>query len=109
MFTKLQDTYGKYGFQMIGLNDERGPSEEANIDTVKNFIANNSMNYPCAMITKEVIEQLPDFQGFPTTLFIDHHGKVRLKAFGFHEYQYIDAVVKALLTEQAAEGRPTTN
>jgi thiol-disulfide isomerase/thioredoxin len=102
-FVKLQDKYGKYGFQMIGLNDERGGSEEANISTVKNFMANTSMNYPCAMIKPEVMEQLPDFQGFPTTLFIDHHGKVRLKAFGFHEYKYMEAVVHTLMTEQARE------
>lgn len=102
-FVKLQDKYGKYGFQMIGLNDERGVSEEANVSTVKNFIANNSMNYPCAMITPEVMEQLPDFQGFPTTLFIDHHGKVRLKAFGFHEHKYMETVVHQLMTEQARE------
>lgn len=105
LFVKLQDKYGKYGFQMIGLNDERGPSEEANIKTVKNFMANNSINYPCAMITKEVMDQLPEFQGFPTTLFIDHHGKVRLKAFGFHEYQYMEAVVETLLREQSRDAR----
>lgn len=106
-FVKLQDKYGKYGFQMVGLNDERGVSEEANVSTVKNFIANNSMNYPCAMISPEVIEQLPDFQGFPTTLFIDHHGKVRLKAFGFHEYKYMETVVHQLMTEQAREFQNT--
>ncbi|MEZ6125709.1 MAG: TlpA disulfide reductase family protein [Planctomycetaceae bacterium] len=105
MFVKLQDKYGKYGFQVMGLNDERGPSDEANVETIKNFIANASMNYPCAMVSKEVMEQLPEFKGFPTTLFIDHHGKVRLTAFGFHEYQYLETVVEALLREQSAEAR----
>ncbi len=106
-FVKLQDKYGKYGFQMIGLNDERGVSAEANLSTVKNFMANNSMNYPCAMITPEVMEQLPEFQGFPTTLFIDHHGKVRLKAFGYHEHKYMETVVHQLMTEQAREFQNT--
>ena len=108
-FVKLQDKYGAYGLQMIGLNQENGPSEEANIKTVTEFMANNSMNYPCAMIPDEVIAQVPDFNAFPTTLFIDHHGKVRLKSVGFHEYEYMVAIVESLLGEQAAEAKAATN
>ena len=104
-FVQLQEKYGKYGFKMIGLNQERGPSAEANEKTVKEFIANNSMNYPCAMISDEVMAQVPNFQGFPTTLFIDHHGKVRMKSVGFHEYGYMAAVVETLLQEQSVEAR----
>lgn len=109
IFVKLQDAYGKYGLQVIGLNDERGPSPEANIQTVKNFMANASVNYPCAIVTPEVVEQVPDFGGFPTTLIIDHTGKVRLKAFGFHEYEYFDTVVRQLLTEAAKSRATNTN
>lgn len=108
-FVKLHDKYSQYGFQMVGLNQERGPSEEANIKTVKEFVANNSVNYPCAMISEEVLAQLPEFQGFPTTLFIDHKGKVRMKSVGFHEYGFMAAAVETLLREQAAEQRANTN
>ena len=108
-FVKLQDQYGKYGLQIVGLNDERGPSEEANIATVKNFSDNNSMNYPCALVSEEIMEQLPEFKGYPTTLFIDHHGKVRMTAFGYHEYGYIETVVKSLLTELHKERGTATN
>ena len=108
-FVKLHDKYSQYGFQMVGLNQERGPSEEANINTVKEFVANNSVNYPCAMISEEVLAQLPEFQGFPTTLFIDHKGKVRMKSVGFHEYGFMAAAVETLLREQAAEQRANTN
>lgn len=109
MFVKLQDAYGKYGLQIVGLNDERGPSEDANIETVKNFMANNSVNYPCAIVTPEVIEQVPEFGGFPTTLLIDHTGKVRLKAFGYHEYEYFETAVQELLREQARAKSANTN
>ncbi|MCA9048966.1 MAG: redoxin domain-containing protein [Planctomycetaceae bacterium] len=108
-FVQLQDKYGKYGFQMVGLNQERGPSDEANTKTVQEFIANNSVNYPCALIPDAVMAQVPEFQGFPTTLFIDHRGKVRLKSVGFHEYEYMAAVVESLLKEQASESRANTN
>ncbi|MFY9253850.1 MAG: TlpA disulfide reductase family protein [Fuerstiella sp.] len=105
IFVKLQEKYRKYGFKMIGLNQERGPSAEANAATVTEFMANNSMNYPCAMISDEVMAQIPEFQGFPTTLFIDHHGKVRMKAVGFHEEAFMAAVIEALLTEKSAEAK----
>ena len=107
-FVKLQDKYGDYGFQMIGLNQENGPSEEANLKTVTEFMANNSMNYPCAMVPEEVLAQVPEFNAFPTTLFVDHHGKVRLKSVGFHEYDYMAAIVETLLQEQAAEAKAAT-
>ncbi|MCP4172955.1 MAG: TlpA family protein disulfide reductase, partial [Fuerstiella sp.] len=107
-FVKLQDKYGKYGFQMIGLNQENGPSDQANTTIVQNFMANNSMNYPCALISEEVLAQVPNLQGFPTTLFIDHHGRVRLKSVGFHDYTYIATVLEALLQEQSAEARTTS-
>ena len=108
-FVKLQDKYSQYGFQMVGLNQERGPSDEANLKTVQDFMANNSVNYPCAMINDEILAQLPEFQGFPTTLFIDHHGKVRMKSVGFHDYAFIAEAVETLLKEQAAERRANTN
>ncbi len=108
-FVKLQDKYSPYGFQMIGLNQENAPSEEAKAELVKNFAANNSMNYPCALITEEVLAQVPDLKGFPTTLFIDHHGKVRMSAVGYHDYTYMATVVESLLREQTAEAQAPTN
>ena len=108
-FVKIQQKYGEYGVQMIGLNQENGDSEEAKATLVKNFMANNSMNYPCGLITEEVLAQVPNLQGFPTTLFIDHHGNVRLKSVGFHGYTYMSTVVEELLKEQSAEARAATN
>lgn len=104
-FVKLQDKYKKYGFQMIGLNAENGPSENAKTDIVKNFMADNSMNYPCALITDEVLNQVPELKGYPTTLFIDHRGTIRLQSVGYHDYTYMATVVEELLKEQAADAR----
>ena len=109
IFMKLQDKYSKWGLQVIGLNDERGPSPEANVKTVQNFMQNASVNYPCAIVTPEVVQQVPDFGGFPTTLIIDHTGKVRLKAFGFHELEYFDTAVRELLTEAIRAREVNTN
>lgn len=96
-FIKLQDEYGPQGFQMVGLNYEGGEDTDAQI--VRDFMAETGINYPCALGTEEIRAQVPNFQGFPTTLFLDKSGKVRHKAVGLHEYEYLESVVKALLAE----------
>lgn len=98
-FIKLQETFGAQGFQMIGLNYERKKSDEENLAAVVDFVKEFGINYPCVMGSKETLAQVPDFSGYPTTLFIDKTGKVRIKAVGLHEYSYLEAIVSELLAE----------
>ncbi len=98
-FIQLQEKYGEQGFQMVGLNYERKGDPEADLAAVVSYVEENGINYPCIMGDEEMRAQIPDFQGFPTTLFIDKSGKVRMKAVGLHEYAYLDAVVSELLAE----------
>lgn len=99
-FIKLQETYGPQGFQMIGLNYERKNSDEENLAAVVEFVKEFGVNYPCVMGSKVTLAQVPAFSGYPTTLFIDKTGKVRLKAVGLHEYGYLEAIVSELLVEE---------
>jgi thiol-disulfide isomerase/thioredoxin len=101
-FVKLQEKFGADGFQMLGLNQESGPDEESKTKTVTDYIEGNGINYPCALISDDVLASVPEFEGFPTTLFIDKTGKVRMKAVGLHEYEFLEAVVEVLLAEEAA-------
>jgi thiol-disulfide isomerase/thioredoxin len=98
-FVALQNKLGADGFQMLGFNHEGGEPEE-DAETVRTFMAANEMNYPCSLINDEFLAQVPDFGGFPTTIFIDRHGKVRLKAVGFHNYYFLESVVDVLLAEE---------
>lgn len=98
-FIKLQEKLGDQGFQMLGLNYEGG-DEESDLATVTKYVAENGINYPCILGTKDVQSQVPDFGGYPTTLFIDRTGKVRMKAVGLHEYSYLEAIVMELLAEE---------
>jgi thiol-disulfide isomerase/thioredoxin len=100
-FVKLQETYGDQGFQMVGLNFERGESEEENVKMIRETIASLKINYPCALGNDSVLEQVPQFEGYPTTLFIDKSGNVRIKAVGMHPYEYLETIVKQLLAEDA--------
>ena len=97
-FIRLQEKYGPQGFQMLGLNYEDGDPQTA-MKSVTDFIAETGINYPCALGTNDIQAQVPNFEGFPTTIFIDKTGKVRRKAVGLHKYEYLEAVVTGLLAE----------
>ena len=93
-FIRLQEKYADQ-LQMVGLNyNETGGAEG-----VRAFIAEQKVNYPCAMGDEATMEQVPELEGFPTTLFIDRTGKVRLKVTGLHSFEFLEAVVKRLVSE----------
>lgn len=98
-FIEMQGTYSDQGFQMIGINYERVRDEEKKLAVVEKFVAENGVNYPCVIGTEDIQNQVPEFAAFPTTLFIDRSGKVRLKAVGFKEHEYVKSVVEMLLAE----------
>ncbi len=104
-FVKLQEQYSADGFQMIGLNYENSQGDEAK-KLVQDFIDANGINYPCALGTEEIQSQVPNFEGYPTTLLIDRTGKVRLKLVGMHDEAYFDALLKILLAEPAPAVEP---
>ncbi len=104
-FVKLQEKYGPQGLQMVGLNYENAQGEEAK-GLVQDFIKSHGINYPCALGTEKIRAQVPQFEGYPTTIFIDRTGKVRIMLVGAHEYSYLEAIVDILIDEPvaAAEG-----
>jgi hypothetical protein len=64
------------------------------------FVKENKIPYPCVIGDDKTQEQIPDFEGFPTTLFLDRAGKVRLKVVGYHSMADLDAIVSMLLDEK---------
>lgn len=102
---ELHKTYRDEGFEIVGINDERnlGISAEEAPPVIREFAKEHGITYTCVIATDEVIEQVPDFQGFPTTLFIDRAGKVRAKAVGYRPYANLEAIVKQLLSEETGE------
>jgi thiol-disulfide isomerase/thioredoxin len=97
-FVKLYETYQKDGLEVVGLNYERVPENER-LETIKKFVDANNVKYPCVIGDDATRDKVPDFQGFPTTIIIDRNGVVRLKAVGYHPYEFLEAVVKILLEE----------
>lgn len=98
-FVRLMDQYGDQGLQVVGINYERGGDEESNRVKISEFMDQYGMNYPCVLGDDETREQVPDFRGFPTTIFIDRHGEVRLTLVGLQSYDKLETVVETLLQE----------
>lgn len=106
-FVELDKNFKEKGLQIVGLNRENVKGEAAH-NLVNEFCEKNGVTYPCAMITEEVMAQVPDFQGFPTTLFIDKSGKVRMKVVGARGPEFLQAAVETLLAEAGPEPAAAT-
>lgn len=106
-FIDLLAKYKEKGLEIVGVNYEDGSPEEIR-EVVKKFIAENKMTYTCVIGDDATRGQVPNFEGFPTTLFIDRTGKVRFKEVGYRPLVALDAVVSTLLAESApaAEAAP---
>ena len=96
----LAKKYEEKGLAIVGLSRERGTPEEG-LKAVKDFVGKNEIKYPCALIDGEFLKQIPGFRGYPTLLFLDREGKVRLTHVGYST----PAVLEALVEEMLAAGK----
>ena len=98
-FVALKEKYSA-DLEIVGLAYERedDPAEAAKL--VTSFARKNKLNYPCALVDKKTKEMVPEFRGYPTTLFIDRTGKVRMVTVGAESLDRLDALVTALLEEE---------
>jgi thiol-disulfide isomerase/thioredoxin len=101
-FIELYKKYKEAGFEMIGLNYQ----EESEQD-VRDFVAANGVNYRCAIGDDATSGQIPDFNAFPTTIFVDRSGKVRAKVVGERDRAFFEAMLATLLAEPAPEAAAT--
>ena len=63
----------------------------------------NNMPYMCVIGDDETRKKVRNFQGFPTTIFIDRTGKVRLKEVGYKPLIVLEAIVSTLLDEPSVQ------
>jgi len=73
----LQKTYQEKGFEVIGMNVDRG-----DVETVRRFVKSMDIPYPITLTSEEVSRNY-GVTGLPTTILIDKEGKIRQKLLGF--------------------------
>ena len=65
---------------------------------IKAYVQQLGLPYPC-LLGDDSTKELADVDAFPTLLFVDRTGEVRLVLRGYHEYERLDAVAKLLIDE----------
>ncbi len=101
-FIALRDAYKDKGLEIVGINKERVPPGKVK-ETIETFAKDMKITYPLVIGDEKVEESVPDFSGYPTTLFIDRDGKVRYKHVGYAPYEVLDYIVKTLIDEKPAK------
>lgn len=99
---ELLEKEGKRGLAVVGIHYERVPAGEVNA-TVEAFVAKNKVPYPCLLGDDKTRGRIPRFDGFPTTLFLDRAGTVRLTVPGELRPLDLEAVTTLLLDEGASQ------
>ncbi len=95
-FETLLKQHRRDGLAVIGVNYERSAPEAAPA-RVKAFVQAHGISYPCVIGDDSTRSQVPDFAGYPTTLFLDHEGEVRVVVVGFRPLRDLEAIVERLL------------
>jgi thiol-disulfide isomerase/thioredoxin len=101
-FVELQEELGSKGVQIVGINYEGTASAQEALAEIAAFTDKIPVNYPLLLGTEEVKEQVPNFEGYPTTIFIDRTGKVRLSVVGARSKRELQGIIEKLLDEEAA-------
>lgn len=102
-FVELQDEYREEGLSIVGINYENGTRDDA-LAAIEEFTSEIPINYPLLIGDEATKDRIPGFQGYPTTLFIDRDGKVRLTLVGARPKAELEAIVQVLLETPAPQG-----
>lgn len=95
-FIRLQDEFRDRGVAVVGLAFERDDLENPGA-VVERFLEDHKVNYPSMLGDLLTQRSIPGFSKFPSTLFLDPSGNVRLMLPGYQSYPDLAAAVEALL------------
>jgi thiol-disulfide isomerase/thioredoxin len=88
--------------EIVGLAYEKKETDEEKVKSVVDFAKKNKINYICALGNEYTQRLVPQFRGYPTTLFIDRQGKVRMMKVGAYSYEQMEAILLALIEDSAS-------
>ena len=89
---------GKRGLAVVGINYKRVPAPDVKT-TVEAFISKNRITYP-TLGDDKTRGRVPRLAGFPTTLFLNFTGMVRLTVPGELRPLDLEAITTSLLDEE---------
>ena len=105
-FVELLKNHQAEGLEIVGINYENEAPDEAK-KTIQKFVDENKMTYTCLIGDEATQAKVPEFGAFPTTLFIDRTGKVRMKLVGYTELAKLEVIAAKLLSENSVDSAAT--
>ena len=91
-FVQLYDEYKDQGLQIVGIALARN-----GIPAVKQFVAENNVNYPNVIGEKIIYDIFGQIRGIPTTFVIDKTGKIHNRYVGYKPKSVFENDIKKLL------------
>jgi thiol-disulfide isomerase/thioredoxin len=105
-FVDLYNTLKDKGLDIVGINcNEQGPPDQVR-QTIKKFARENKIPYKCVLNDETTEQKVPGFEGYPTTLFLDRSGKVRMMFVGNPGKAKLEMVVNILLADSSKPDEP---
>ena len=110
-FVDLYKEFKDKGLEIVGINCNEQGSRDQVKKKIKDFAKENKIEYKCVLNDEKTEDKIPGFQGYPTTLFLDRTGKVRLMLVGYTPKAKLEAIITTLLAEhcEAAEAKAKVN
>jgi thiol-disulfide isomerase/thioredoxin len=104
-FVALQERYRDRGVAVVGIAFEREDLEQPG-EVVDRFLRDRKVTYPSLLGDVALQQSIPEFSKFPTTLFVDPSGTVRLMLPGYHGERDLAAAVDLLLATGTGPAPP---
>jgi peroxiredoxin len=90
-FIELSNKYNKKGLVVIGVS-----LDKSGVNTVKQFMDSQKINYPIIMGNSKVTRDYGGIRGIPTTFIIDRKGNLRKKFQGLRSKKVFEDEIKKL-------------
>jgi thiol-disulfide isomerase/thioredoxin len=94
----LAKRYHERGLRVVALAFEPEPGEPAR-QAVRAFVKQHPLDVPCLIGDAATRDRVPRFPGYPTVLFLDRQGKVRLQLTGYQTLLTLETAVNVLPDE----------
>jgi thiol-disulfide isomerase/thioredoxin len=95
-YAGLLAKYRDQDLSIVGLAYERLADADVG-PLLRSFVKEHEIPYKCLVGDDKTRQQVPGFEGYPTTLFLDRTGTVRVKAVGECSSLDLDAILALLL------------
>ena len=97
-FVELQNQFPD-NLVIVGLAWEQGRTDDPTAAQVRGFAQQHGINYPLALVDTPALRDVPNLEGFPTTLFLDRDGQVRARLVGARPLAELRAYAQDLMAQ----------